>query len=103
MAIYGHDDPFLYRVFPSSLKGATYHWFYSLPKNSIRSVEDVTDAFYNQFSSLREFQKNRNHLLVVKMKQGESLKNYVSYFQGQMALVYNCNEDVTAVAFISGL
>ena len=37
------------------------------------------------------------------MKAGESLKNYVNYFQSQMALVYNCNEDVAAAAFISGL
>ena len=37
------------------------------------------------------------------MKPGESLKNYVDYFQSQMALVYNCNEDVAIVALISGL
>ena len=37
------------------------------------------------------------------MKSGESLKNYVSYFQSQMALVYNCNENVIAAVFISGL
>jgi len=37
------------------------------------------------------------------MKPEESLKNYVNYFQSQMALVYNCNEDVDAAAFISGL
>ena len=40
---------------------------------------------------------------MVKMKPEESLKNYVSYFQSQMVLVYNCNEDVAAAAFISGL
>ena len=34
---------------------------------------------------------------------GESLKNYVSYFQSQIALVYNCNEDVAVATFISGL
>jgi len=37
------------------------------------------------------------------MKSEESLKHYVSYFQCQMALVYNCNEDVAVVVFISGL
>ena len=37
------------------------------------------------------------------MKSRASLKNYVNYFQSQMAQVYNCNEDVAAVAFISGL
>jgi len=33
----------------------------------------------------------------------ESLKHYVSYFQSQMALLYSCNDDVVAAAFISGL
>ena len=37
------------------------------------------------------------------MKPRESLKNYVNYFKSQMALVYNCNEDVATAAFISGL
>ena len=46
----------------------------------------MTNAFYNQFASRREFQRNRNHLLTVRMKSGESLKNYVNYFQSQMAL-----------------
>ena len=40
---------------------------------------------------------------MVKMKPGESLKNYITYFQSQMTLVYNCNEDVVVTAFISGL
>ena len=40
---------------------------------------------------------------MVKMKPRESLKNYVSYFQRQMALVYSYNEDVTAAMFISEL
>jgi len=37
---------------------------------------------------------------MVRMKAGESLKNYVNYFQSQMALVYNCNKDVVVAAFI---
>ena len=65
----------------------------SLPNNFLRRFKDVTDTLYNQFASRKKFQKNSNHLLMVKMKSGESLKKYVSYFQSQMALVYNCNEE----------
>ena len=88
-------------AFPSSVKGSGYNWVYLLPKNSLQSFHDVTDIFYNQFDSRREFQRSSNHLLTVKMKFEESLKNYVNYFQSQMALVYNCNEDIVVVAFIS--
>jgi len=37
------------------------------------------------------------------MTPRETLKCYISYFQNQMAMVYNCSDDVTAVAFIAGL
>jgi len=37
------------------------------------------------------------------MKSVESLKKNVNYFQSQMTLVYNCNEDVAVSAFINGL
>ena len=85
------------------LKGAACHWFYSLPRNSLRSFHDLTDAFYNQFASRRKFQRNNNHLLTVKMKLGKSLKNYVNYFQSQMSLIHNYNKDIVSIIFISGL
>jgi len=37
------------------------------------------------------------------MKPGEILRSYVNYFQRQMALVYNYNENIVAAAFISWL
>ena len=83
MAVYAHDDLLLCRAFSSSLKGIIYHWFYLPPKSSLWSFHDMTDAFYNQFASWRKFQRNNNHLLTVKMKLGESLKNYINYFQSQ--------------------
>ena len=33
------------------------------------------------------------------MKSRESLKNYVNYFQSQMALICNCNKDVADASF----
>ena len=37
------------------------------------------------------------------MKQGETLKLYNSFFQSQMALVFNCNDGVATAAFIARL
>jgi len=37
------------------------------------------------------------------MKPEESLKYYVSYFQSQIVLVNNCNDDMVVAAFVSGL
>ena len=90
-------------AFSFSLNGAAYQRYFSLPKNSLQSFDDVTDAFYNQFTSWGVFQRNNNYLLAVRMKPGERLKSYINYFQSQMTLVYNCDEDVATAAFISGL
>jgi len=38
-------------VFPSSLKGVAFDWFYSLSSHSLRDFEEVRQAFYNQFTS----------------------------------------------------
>jgi len=61
----------------------------------------VKQAFYYEYASQWELKKNNDHLLTIKMKSGESLKQYVSYFQSQVALVYN--DDVAVAAFISRL
>jgi len=34
------------------------------------------------------------------MRQGNSLKSYIGYFQNRLAKVFNCGEDVSVLAFI---
>ena len=79
------------------------HYFYILLRQSLRIIEEVKQAFYHQYTFQHELKKNSNHLPTIKMKHGESLKQYVIYFQSQVALVYNCNDDVVVAVFISGL
>jgi len=40
---------------------------------------------------------------MIKIKPKDTLKHYVSYFQSQIDLIYNCNVDVAAATFVSGL
>ena len=68
------------RVFSSNLKGVALDWFYSLPSRSLQKFEEFSDAFFNQYAFQQEFKKNNNHLLTVKMKQGEALMRYIGYF-----------------------
>ena len=103
MEVYAHDELLFCRAFLFSLKGVSYHWFYSFLKSLLWRFHDTTDAFYDHFSSRRKFQRNNNHLLTVKMKLGKCLKNYVNYFQSQMSLIHNYNKDIVAIIFISGL
>jgi len=76
MEVHSNDDFFLSRVFPFSLKGIAYDRFYSLPRHSLQSFEEVKQAFYHQYAPRRELKKNSNHLLTIKMKLEKSLKLY---------------------------
>ena len=90
IVVHSYDDFLTCRVFSSSLKGLVLNWFYSLPPRYLRSFEGVSDAFLNQYASQQKFKNNSNYLFMVRMKKRKTLKRYISHFQSQIALVYNC-------------
>jgi hypothetical protein len=103
MDMYSHDDRIMCRVFPSSLKDVASNWFYSLRPNSLHTFDEVSRAFVDQYISRKEIMKNSHTLLSLKMGGGESLKNYLSRFQNEVATIHNCSDEVAAAAFIGGL
>jgi hypothetical protein len=103
MDMYSHDDRIMCRVFPSSLKDVASNWFYSLRPNSLHTFDEVSRAFVDQYISRKEIMKNSYTLLSLKMGSGESLKNYLSRFQNEVATIHNCSDEVAAAAFIGGL
>ena len=103
MAVYSYDDRLLCRLFPSSLKGLAFDWFYSLKSGTLHNFEQVAQAFLSQYSSCQEYRKNNNHLFTLKMAPEEGLKTYLTRFQSERAKVHHCSDDVAAAAFISGL
>ena len=78
-------------------------WFYSLPSRSLHNFEEITEVFLTEYVFRMETKKNNHHILTVKIRQGDNIKSYISYFQDQLAKVPNCNEDVSTLAFISEL
>ena len=106
MVVYFHNVSLMCLIFPSNLEGVVSDWFYSLPSPSLYNFEEITEALLTltQYVSRREAKKNNHHrLLTVKIRSGDSLKSYIGYFQNQLAKVPNSDEDVSALAFISGL
>ena len=101
--MYSHDDRIICRVFPSILKYVASNWLYSLRPNSFHSFDEVTRAFVDQYISRKEIMKNSHTLLSIKMGGGESLKNYLSRFQNEMATIHKCSDEVAATIFIGGL
>jgi len=103
MMFYFHNDWVMCLTFPSSLRGATSEWFYSLPPRSLHKFTEVTEAFLTQYATRQEAKRSGHHLLSVKMRPGDSFKFYINFFQSQLTKVSNCDEKVYALAFISGL
>jgi len=54
MVIYSHNDPLLYIIFSSCLKGVVSDWFYSLSLCSLHNFEEVTKAFLTQYAFCQE-------------------------------------------------
>ena len=80
MVVYSRNDQLLCLIFPSSLKGVVSDWFYSLP-SPLCNFEMITEAFLTQYVSHQEVKKNNHHLFFVKIRQSDSLKSYISFFQ----------------------
>ena len=80
MVIHSLNDPLMCLTFLSSLKGVASDWFYSMPPCSLHSFKEITKVFLTQYASRLETKKNNRYLLSIKMRQGDSLKSYISYF-----------------------
>jgi len=78
-------------------------WFYSLSPHSLYNFEEVIKPFLTQYTSYREAKRNNRYLLTIKKRQGNNLKSYIGCFQSQLAKVSDCNEDISAITFISEL
>jgi len=103
MVIYSRNDPIKCLTFFSSIKGAASDWFYSLPPLFIHNLTLVTEAFLIQYASFQEAKWNSHHLLLIELRQEDSLKLYINFFQNQLTKISNCGEEVSTLAFISRL
>ena len=103
MVVCSRNDPLSCITFPFCLKSLASDWFYSLLSRSLCNFDEVTKVFLTQYASCQEAKKNNHHFLSVKMRQSDNLKSYISFFQSQLTKVPNCGENVSALAFTSGL
>ena len=103
MLVHSHKNPLMYLTFSSSLKGVSPDWFYSLPPHLLHSFEEITKVFLTQYVSRREAKKNNHHVISIKMRQGDNLMSYISYFHNQLTKIPNCGKDVSTLVFIIGL
>ena len=90
-------------VFPSSLGPAVMRWFNGLKVNSIDSYRQLTQAFGSRFVTNNRAPQPLSALLSLSMRDGETLKAYLSrYWEMYNEMDGNFN-DVAINTFKSSL
>ena len=80
------------KTFPMFLKGKAHLWFQGLAPGSIRSFPELARQFVAQFVSSKTNSKNAAHLMTVKQKPDESLKNFISRFNTESLQIRDKDE-----------
>ena len=80
MSLYTHNDALMCKVFPSSFGPTALRWFNGLRKGSIRSFSELIQEFRVQFVTCSQVPQSVDALLSMKMRVGEILRSYVSWY-----------------------
>ncbi|XP_027154924.1 uncharacterized protein LOC113754966 [Coffea eugenioides] len=89
--------------FPMFLKGKARFWFQGLAPGSIRSFPELARQFAAQFVSSKTYSKNAAHLMAIKQKPDESLRNFMTRFNTESLQIRDKDEKVVMAAFMNGL
>ncbi|XP_034704229.1 uncharacterized protein LOC117928460 [Vitis riparia] len=93
------NDPLLCKVFPASLQGQALSWFHRLPPNSVDNFKDLSEAFVGQYLCSARHKQNISTLQNIKMKDNESLREFVKRFGQAILQVEACSMDVVLQIF----
>jgi len=97
-------DGYIYcKVFPTSLRGATFSWFTPLPPGSINSFTTLKAKFVAQFATSKPHQMTSVTLVNIRQEKGKSLKPFMARF-GQVTLsICGLLPEVAMAYLITGL
>ena len=80
ISLHTHNDTLMCKVFPSSLGPTTLRWFNGLRKGSIHSFAELIQEFDVQFVTYSRVPHSVDALLSVKLRVGETICSYVSWY-----------------------
>ncbi|RVW88395.1 hypothetical protein CK203_040990 [Vitis vinifera] len=93
------NDALLCKVFPASLQGQALSWFHRLPPNSVDNFRDLSEAFVGQYLCSARHKQNISTLQNIKMKDNESLREFVKRFGQAVLQVEVCSMDAVLQIF----
>ncbi|RVX21473.1 hypothetical protein CK203_002115 [Vitis vinifera] len=93
------NDALLCKVFPASLQGQALSWFHHLPLNSVDNFRDLSEAFVGQYLCSARHKQNISTLHNIKMKDNESLREFVKRFGQAVLQIEACSMDAVLQIF----
>ncbi|RVW32526.1 hypothetical protein CK203_081266 [Vitis vinifera] len=84
---------------PASLQGQALSWFHRLPPNSIDNFRDLSEAFVGQYLCSARHKQNISTLQNIKMRDNESLREFVKRFGQAVLQIEVCSMDAVLQIF----
>nr|XP_023889569.1 uncharacterized protein LOC112001626 [Quercus suber] len=103
MSLHTRNDALMCRVFPSSLGPTALRWFNGLRKGSIHNFAELIQEFGTRFVTCSRESQPVDALLSMKMRVGETLRNYASRYWELYNEIGGGNEKIAASTFRMGL
>ncbi|XP_058111671.1 uncharacterized protein LOC131254986 [Magnolia sinica] len=97
------SDAMICPAFSITLTGAVRNWYRWLRLRSINTFTELNRSFLTQFIVGKKSRKSSTHLLTLKQKSEESLKDYISRFNEETLQVGDYSDKMALSAMISGL
>jgi hypothetical protein len=91
------------RAFPLTLLGSTRDWFRKLPPKSIISFEYLGRKFLIQFLVGRVRKKPSGHLMSMRQRDDESLRDYIMRFNQAKLSTENPMDEMVYTSLYQGL
>ncbi|VFQ82092.1 unnamed protein product [Cuscuta campestris] len=99
VVMYAYPEEIKCRCFLATLEGQTCEWFHKLPKGSIDKWSDLANKFLEHFASSRRQKLPFSHLLNVKIRKGEQLREFINRWEKEARDVHGA-EDQALIAML---
>ncbi|VFQ85584.1 unnamed protein product [Cuscuta campestris] len=81
VVMFAYPEEIKCRCFLATLEGQACEWFHKLPKGSIDKWSDLAHKFLEHFASSRRQKLPFSHLLNVKIRKGEQLREFINRWE----------------------
>ena len=78
-------------------------WFNKIPLYTVSSFEELTKLFVNNFIGGQWHKCSLSNLLIIEQGENESLRSFITHFNGEALTVDEMDDKLLLVAFHNGV